>query len=85
MVCRMDILKELVDDFPENQGRSLMFERDTPSVFLVVSRILEMRPTEIRMNLVLVPTSVKPRIRVGVVHAEPIVWLLAIPRYEEFW
>ncbi len=42
-----------------------------------------MRPTEIRMILVLMPTSVKPCIWVGVVYTEPIVWLLAIPCYEK--
>jgi len=38
-----------------------------------------MRLSEIGMVLVLVPASVKARVRVDVVDTEPIVWVLSIP------
>jgi hypothetical protein len=43
-----------------------------------------MRSSEIGMVLVLVPPSVKSRVRVGVVDTEPIVWLLSIPLDGQF-
>ena len=43
-----------------------------------------MRPSEIGMVLILVPTGVKARVRVGVVDTEPIVWLLSIPLDGQF-
>lgn len=59
LICRTNILKELFDDFPEDQRRSLVFECDAPSIRFIADRVLEMRPTEIGMVLVLVPASVK--------------------------
>jgi len=44
-----------------------VFECDTPSVLFVGDRVLETRPSEIGMVFVLVPTSVKSRVWVGVV------------------
>ena len=73
LVGRTDLLEEFFDDFPENQGGSLVIERDAPAVLFIAGRVLEMCPTEIWMVLVLVPASVKARIRVGVVDTEPIV------------
>jgi len=38
-----------------------------------------MHVSEIRMVLILVPAGVKARVRISVVDAEPIVWVLPIP------
>jgi len=43
-----------------------------------------MRPSQIGMVFVLVPAGVKTRVRVGVVDAEPIVWVLSIPLDGQF-
>ncbi len=43
-----------------------------------------MRSSEIWMVFVLVPASVKSRVRVGVVDTEPIVWVLSIPLDGQF-
>jgi hypothetical protein len=81
LVCRTDLIEEVLDDFPEDQRGSLVFECDAPSVLFIGGRVLEMRPTEVGMIFVLVPARVKVRIRVPVVDAEPVVWVLTIPPY----
>ena len=43
-----------------------------------------MRLPEIGMVLVLVPAGVKARVRVSIVDAEPIVWVLSIPLDSQF-
>ena len=79
LVGRTDLLEEFFDDFPENQGGSLVIECDAPAVLFIAGKVLEMCLTEIRMVLVLVPASVKARIRVGIVDTEPIVRVLPVP------
>ena len=43
-----------------------------------------MRPSQIGMVFVLMPASVKARVRVGIVDAEPIMWILSIPLDGQF-
>ncbi|VTT86274.1 hypothetical protein DM2_2312 [Halorubrum sp. DM2] len=36
MVVGANLLEEIFDDLPENQGRSLVFERDSPAVLFIL-------------------------------------------------
>lgn len=79
-----DIFEEFLDNLPKNQRRRLVLERNTPSVSLLVRRVLEMRSPEIGMIFVLVPASMKSCVWVDIVYAKPIVWPLAIPLDNQF-
>jgi len=79
LVVWSDRFEEVFDDLPENQGRGVVSECDSPAVLHIHGCVLEMCPSEIGMALVLVPPSAKARIRVSVVDAEPIVGVLAVP------
>lgn len=61
-----------------------MLERDCLAIALPARCILEVRLTEIWVILVLMPASVKPRVRVVVVDAKPIVRSLSVPFNNEF-
>lgn len=51
---------------------------------LLVGNVLEVRPPEIGVVLVLVPPGVEPCVRIAVVDAEPIVRRLSVPLDDEF-
>jgi hypothetical protein len=84
VVVRVDVLEERFNDFPEQQRGRRVFECDPPLALVSPDSVLEMRSSEVGMILVLVPTGVKARVRVGVVDTEPIVWVLSIPRDRQF-